>query len=225
MRHAKKAAALLLAFTFMLGAAGCKKKEDPDEDKNAWFDSKTIDIRLPYDRSEYNALNADFVGIIKDKAIVHVNYAKPYPNDFDYEHDDPAPYQGDTLEIYDLDGKHLSTYNLRNLGLSKQGAVSMSSMPGIAGDNVIIPWDSSDGKNCTVGFFDPESGRIVNSYDRQLSSEAEPEENRRTVSMCRPPSRICSSGEKSFSHSAKIHMLSFMKMSSISVFGSAASAR
>jgi hypothetical protein len=47
----------------------------------------------------------------------------------------------------------------------------MSSMPGIAGDNVIIPWDSSDGKNCTVGFFDPVSGRIVNSYDRQLSSE------------------------------------------------------
>ena len=174
MRHAKKAAALLLAFTFMLGAAGCKKKEDPDEDKNAWFDSKTIDIRLPYDRSEYNALNADFVGIIKDKAIVHVNYAKPYPNDFDYEHDDPAPYQGDTLEIYDLDGKHLSTYNLRNLGLSKQGAVSMSSLPGIAGDNVVIPWDWSDGKNgsnCTVGFFDPVSGRIVNSYDRQLSSE------------------------------------------------------
>ena len=174
MLHAKKAAALLLAFAFMLGAAGCKKKEDPDKDKNAWFDSKTIDIRLPYDSSEYNALNADFVGIIKDKAIVHVNYARPYPNDFDYEHDDPAPYQGDTLEVYDLDGKHLNTYNLRNLGLSKQGAVSMSSVPGIAGDNVVIPWDWSAGKsgsNCTIGFFDPESGRIVNSYDRQLSSE------------------------------------------------------
>ena len=174
VRYAKKASALILALAFTLGFAGCKKKEDPGRDDNAWFDSKTVDIALPYNEAEYNNLYSKFVGIVKDKAVVHVNYAKPYPNDFDYEHDDPTPYQGDTLEIYDLDGKHLSSYNLRNLGLSDKGQVSMSVEPAVSGDTVILPMEVLDGKGGSksmVGFFDPEFGKIVNKYERNLSSE------------------------------------------------------
>ena len=174
MRYVKKASALILALAFTLGIAGCKKKEDPGRDDNAWFDSKTVDIALPYNESEYNALNSKFVGIVKDKAVVHVNYAKPYPNDFDYEHDDPTPYQGDTLEIYDLDGKHLSSYNLRNLGLSGEGQVSMSVEPSVSGGTVILPMEVLDGKGGSksmVGFFDPEFGKIVNTFERDLASE------------------------------------------------------
>ena len=172
--HAKKAVALILALAFSLGAASCKKKkEDPEKDLNAWFDSKTIDIELPYNEADYNQLNSSFVGIVKDKAIVHVNYSKPYPNDFDYEHDDPSPYQGDTFEIYDLEGRHQKTYNLRNIGLKSEGLGNMQCEPRVSGDYVVIPWDYFDGKNgtrFTAAFFDPEAGKVINSYEKQLSS-------------------------------------------------------
>ena len=62
MRYAKKAAALLLAFAFTLGMAGCKKKEDPGKEEIAWFDSKTVDIALPYNESEYNSLVSKLAG-------------------------------------------------------------------------------------------------------------------------------------------------------------------
>lgn len=174
MRYAKKAAALLLALAFTLGMAGCKKKEDPGKEEIAWFDSKTVDIALPYNESEYNSLVSKLAGIVKDKAVVHVNYAKPYPNDFDYEHDDPTPYQGDTLEIYDLDGKHLSTCNLRNLGFSGNSQVSFSAEPKVSGDTVILPMEVFDGKGgskSVIGFFDPEFGKLVSKYERPMSSE------------------------------------------------------
>ena len=172
--HAKKAVALILALAFSLGAASCKKKkEDPEKDLNAWFDSKTIDIELPYNEADYNQLSSSFVGIVKDKAIVHVNYSKPYPNDFDYEHDDPSPYQGDTFEIYDLEGRHQKTYNLRNIGIKSEGLGNMQCEPRVSGDYVVIPWDYFDGKNgtrFTAVFFDPEAGKVINSYEKQLSS-------------------------------------------------------
>ena len=173
MKRKNRFVALLLVLSVALGMAGCKKDKQKEKEKEAaWYNSKTVDIKLPYDESEYNSLNSSFAGIIRNLAIVHVNYSKPYPNDFDYELDDPSPYQGDTLEIYDLNGTHLLTYDCKKYSPSFKGQISMSSEPSVAGDKVIIPWEiynEAGGSKSIITFIDPTTGEQTGSFEKKLT--------------------------------------------------------
>ena len=173
MKRKNRFVALLLVLSVALGMAGCKKDKQKEKEKEAaWYNSKTVDIKLPYNESEYNSLNSSFAGIIRNLAIVHVNYSKPYPNDFDYELDDPSPYQGDTLEIYDLNGTHLLTYDCRKYSPSFKGQISMSSEPSVAGDKVIIPWElynEAGGSKSIITFIDPTTGELTGSFEKKLT--------------------------------------------------------
>ena len=171
MKRKNRFVALLLVLSVALGMAGCKKDKQKEKEA-AWYNSKTVDIKLPYDESEYNSLNSSFAGIIRNLAIVHVNYSKPYPNDFDYELDDPAPYQGDTLEVYDLNGTHLLTYDCKKYSPSFKGQISMSSEPSVAGDKVIIPWEiynEAGGSKSIITFIDPTTGEQTGSFEKKLT--------------------------------------------------------
>ena len=171
MKRKNRFVALLLVLSVALGVAGCKKDKQKEKEA-AWYNSKTVDIKLPYNESEYNSLNSSFAGIIRNLAIVHVNYSKPYPNDFDYELDDPSPYQGDTLEIYDLNGTHLLTYDCRKYSPSFKGQISMSSEPSVAGDKVIIPWElynEAGGSKSIITFIDPTTGELTGSFEKKLT--------------------------------------------------------
>lgn len=171
MKRKNRFVALLLVLSVALGMAGCKKDKQKEKEA-AWYNSKTVDIKLPYNESEYNSLNSSFAGIIRNLAIVHVNYSKPYPNDFDYELDDPSPYQGDTLEIYDLNGTHLLTYDCRKYSPSFKGQISMSSEPSVAGDKVIIPWElynEAGGSKSIITFIDPTTGELTGSFEKKLT--------------------------------------------------------
>ena len=173
MKRKNRFVALLLVLSVALGMAGCKKDKQKEKEKEAaWYNSKTVDIKLPYDESEYNSLNSSFAGIIRNLAIVHVNYSKPYPNDFDYELDDPSPYQGDTLEVYDLNGTHLLTYDCKKYSPSFKGQISMSSEPSVAGDKVIIPWEiynEAGGSKSIITFIDPTTGEQTGSFEKKLT--------------------------------------------------------
>ena len=173
MKFAKKSAALILVLSMALGLAGCKK-EKPQEKEPAWYDAKSVDIRLPYNESEYNSLNSSFVGIVRNIAVVHVNYSKPYPNDFDYGLDDPSPYQGDTLEIYDLAGNHLLTYDCSKFAPSFNGQMSMSSEPAVTGGKVLIPWEiynEAGGSKSIIEIVDPSNGNLVSTYEQKLTGK------------------------------------------------------
>jgi len=173
MKRRNRFVALLLVLSMALGFAGCKKKK-PEQKEAAWYNSKTVDIRLPYNESEYNSLDSNFAGVVRNLAIVHVSYSKPYPNDFNYGVDDPSPYQGNTLEIYDLNGTHLLTYDCKNYSPSFKGQISMSSQPSVVGDKVVIPWEiynEAGGAKSIITFIDPTNGSLVSSFEKKLTGK------------------------------------------------------
>ena len=56
MKRKNRFVALLLVLSVALGMAGCKKDKQKEKEA-AWYNSKTVDIKLPYDESDYNSLN------------------------------------------------------------------------------------------------------------------------------------------------------------------------
>lgn len=164
---------LVLALTLPVFAAGCGKKNS-DKGDGSWYDAKTLDIKLRYDDSEYGQLTSDVVGLIGDKIIVHVNYYKDMPDGFDYVNGDRTPYQGDSVEIYDLEGKFLKSYNCKEFADQKDipGVVSVNMH--IAGDKLMIPYESFDDRGQVadvVAFVDIESGKVTGTYETEPSDK------------------------------------------------------
>lgn len=161
MRNTVRMTALLLVLSMVIGFAGCAKKNAKGD--GAWYDAKDIDLELPYKEEEYETLETELVGIINDKAVVNVFYSKDFPKDFDYSKDDPFLYQGNALDLYDLDGKLLKSYNLNEIGLPG----FYSGNIGITKNMVIIPYESYEEAvkhDSGLAFFDIESGKIAETH-------------------------------------------------------------
>ena len=156
------ASVLILTGTFT-GCAGKKSK-----DKGDWYNAKTVKLELRFDQAEYESLYSSFVGIAGDKAVVSVSYQKLLPSDFDYVKDDISEYQGDTFEIYDLDGKYIKSYLWSDIQEQEGIQGFPSGRTGVAGDKIVIPtltYDASNDSSVVVYYFDIESGKITGSYD------------------------------------------------------------
>lgn len=164
---------LVLALSLPVFAAGCGRKNSGKGD-NSWYDARTLDIKLSYEEAEYDQLLSDVVGLIGDKVIVHVNYYKDLPDDFDFISGDRTPYQGDSVEIYDLEGKFLKSYNCKEFADQKgiPGVVSVDMH--IAGDKLMIPYESFDDRGQSsnvVAFVDIESGKVTGTYETEPSDK------------------------------------------------------
>ena len=72
MKYTFRKTAHLLVLSMVLVIAGCAKKNAKGD--GAWYDSKNIDLELPYKEEEYETLETELVGIINDKAVVYVFY-------------------------------------------------------------------------------------------------------------------------------------------------------
>ncbi len=161
MKKTVRPAALLLVLSMVFGFAGCAKKNSGGD--GAWYDARAVDLELPYKKEDYETLETEFVGMINDKAVVNVFYSKDFPKDFDYSKDDPFLYQGNSLEVYDLDGKLLKAYNLREIGLPGYYTYGMQTSK----DKVIIPYmtdETSADSNPGIAFFDIETGKITGTH-------------------------------------------------------------
>lgn len=160
------AAAMALSLTLPVFLSGCFKK-DSGKDDNSWYEAKTIDLPLQYDKSEYEELDTYFIGLVKDKAVVRVDYFKPLPAGFDYSNDDITLYQGSSLEIYDTDGKFIKSYNCKEI--KEQKGLQNGSFGSflISSDSVILPFSvySESGADATeIMYFDIDSGKVTDSF-------------------------------------------------------------
>lgn len=168
MNNGRSSVALLMAPVLLLTGifTGCEGKQG--EAKGDWYNARTVKLELQYDKSEYDALYSSFVGIAGDKAVVSVSYQKPFPADFDYAADDPSEYQGDTFEIYDLDGNFIKSYLWSDIQEQEGIHGFPGGKSGVAGDKVVIPtlsYDASGNSSVVVYYFDIESGKVTGSYD------------------------------------------------------------
>ena len=174
MKRLLKNTALILALTLLLPVfvTGCKKKSDKGDD--SWYDARTIEFDLRYDASEYEQLTTKFVGLIGDKAIIHVNYYNPLPDGFDYVNGDISPYQGDSVEIYDLEGKLIKSLSCKELAGQKDIVGGVSGDLNISGDKLLIPYEMFDvsGQSKTIVIYvDVESGNITGTYEKDSSGK------------------------------------------------------
>ena len=164
MNNGRSSVALVMAPVLLLTGifTGCAGKQG--EAKGDWYNARTVKLELQYDKSEYDALYSSFVGIAGDKAVVSVSYQKPFPADFDYAADDPSEYQGDTFEIYDLDGNFIKSYLWSDIQEREGITGFVNGNCGVAGDTVVIPtsyYDVSGNSSAVVYYMDIESGEIT----------------------------------------------------------------
>lgn len=168
MNNGRSSVALVMAPVLLLTGifTGCAGKQG--EAKGDWYNARTVKLELQYDKSEYDMLASSFVGIAGDKAVVSVSYQKPFPAVFDYAADDLSEYQGDTFEIYDLDGNFIKSYLWSDIQEREGITGFVDGNCGVAGDTVVIPtldYDVSGNSSAVVYYMDIESGEITGSYD------------------------------------------------------------
>lgn len=166
------AAAMALSLTLPVFIGSCASVKAVTTD-SSWYEAKTVDLKIRYDASEYEMLTPYFVGMVKDKAVVRVDYSKPVPEDFDYGKDDISLYQGSSLEIYDTDGKFIKSIDCKDIKAQKDLQIGEFGPFTAASDSVILPFTSfneSGADNTIILSFDIDSGKVTDSY-QDLSSD------------------------------------------------------
>lgn len=108
-----------LSIAMLFGAmafTGCKKKAQKGVSKasgdSLWFDAKTTEIDDIYQDKKVSYREREIIGTYHDGVLIRDYGQLEYPDNFDWEKDDPSDLRFDDLQHYDADGELLHSIDL-----------------------------------------------------------------------------------------------------------------
>ena len=147
--------------------AGCGKKKPSRPVPEGDFYNVSTYVLGDYDSSLYDYLEQDLLGVANDLAVVHVMYDMPKPSDFDYTDGDYSLYQGEKIEVYDLEGTFVASYDMNDI--KADAGLPENAYPGfrqtMCGDTVLLEYDATNySAGSSVSYFvhfDPSTGSVT----------------------------------------------------------------